>query len=121
MRLNLPLAITACVFLSACEAPSAAPPRPPGDKEQGRLLLRQYGCGACHTIPGVAAARGNVGPPLAGIAARAYLAGILPNTPENMARWIASPQSVDALTVMPDMQVPPQHVRDMVVYLYTLR
>ena len=29
-----------------------------GDPERGRLLLRQYGCGTCHAIPGVATADG---------------------------------------------------------------
>jgi cytochrome c len=34
------------------------------DPENGRLLLRQFGCGRCHTIPGVAEAKGKFGPPL---------------------------------------------------------
>ena len=124
MRLRSRSALSVLVLsvaAAACEAPAPSPPRPPGDRENGRLLLRQYGCGTCHTIPGVQAARGDVGPPLALIARRAYVGGILPNTPENMARWIESPSSVDPLTLMPDMQVPPAHVRDMVAYLYTLR
>lgn len=91
-----------------------------GDAERGRLLLRQFGCGACHRIPGVAAARGVVGPPLDGIARRVYLAGVLPNTPENMARWIRAPQAVAPGTAMPDMQVGEAHAKDMVAYLYTL-
>jgi cytochrome c2 len=89
--------------------------------ENGRLLLQQYGCGSCHTIPGVANARGNVGPPLSGIGNRVYLAGVLPNTAENMVRWIREPQRVDPLTAMPDLQVPERHARDMVVYLLKLR
>lgn len=92
-----------------------------GDPERGRLLLRQYGCGSCHAIPGVATAKGNVGPPLGKIARRIYLGGVLPNTPENMTRWIREPQKVDPLTAMPDLQVPEQHARDMIAYLYRLR
>ena len=92
-----------------------------GDAERGRLLLRQYGCGGCHTIPGVAAARGKVGPPLDRIASRIYLGGVLPNTPENMSRWIREPQAIDPRTAMPDMQVPPQHASDMIAYLYRLK
>lgn len=92
-----------------------------GDSEHGRLLLRQYGCGSCHRIPGVADAEGNVGPPLARVGVRAYLAGILPNRPDNMVRWIRAPQSVDPLTGMPDLKVPEQHARDMSAYLHTLR
>ncbi len=89
--------------------------------ENGRLLLRQFGCGSCHEIPGVAAADGKVGPPLTAIASRAYLGGTLPNTPENMARFIRRPQEVDPRTAMPDLGVTEAHARDMVAYLYTLK
>ena len=92
-----------------------------GDPDAGKLLLRQYGCGTCHHIPGVAAARGTVGPPLERLAERVYLAGRIANTPENLARWIRDPQAVDSRTAMPDMQVTQGHARDMVAYLYTLR
>jgi cytochrome c2 len=104
--------------LAACGEPQSAPP---GDPERGRLLLRQFGCGDCHAIPGVAVANGTVGPPLAGIARRVYLGGVLANTPENMARFIRAPQEADPRTVMPDLQVGESHARDMVAYLYTLR
>ena len=108
-----------CVLLAAC-----GPRHPPalgGDPENGRLLLRQFGCGACHDIPGVATARGKVGPPLKGVARRVYLAGALPNTPENMAAFIRAPQRADPRTAMPDLGVTQAHARDMVAYLYTLR
>ena len=89
--------------------------------ENGRLLLRQFGCGACHEIPGVAAAQGRVGPPLAAIASRAYLGGTLPNSPDNMARFIRRPQDFDPRSAMPDLGVTEAHARDMVAYLYTLK
>lgn len=92
-----------------------------GDPENGRLLLRQFGCGGCHSIPGVANASGRVGPPLEGVARRVYLGGVLPNTPQNMAAFIRAPQQFDPRTAMPDMGVTPHHARDMVAYLYTLR
>jgi cytochrome c2 len=106
------------LVLAACEAPQTVPA---GDPERGRLLLRQFGCGDCHTIPGVAAAKGSVGPPLAGISSRVYLGGVLANTPENMARFIRAPQEANPRTVMPDLQVGESHARDMVAYLYTLQ
>jgi cytochrome c2 len=107
----------ACV--AALHALSAA--AQPGDAANGRLLLRQFGCGDCHRIPGVAAAQGNAGPPLDAIAKRAYLAGRLPNTPDNMVRWIRSPKSIDPKTAMPDLSVGEAHARDMTAYLFTLR
>ncbi len=110
------LALVAFTLAGCSDKPVAG-----GDAQAGQLLLRQYGCGSCHTIPGVAAARGNVGPPLQAIGSRVYLAGVLPNTPQNMVRWIRAPQGVDRRTAMPDMQVPEQHAHDMVAYLYRLR
>jgi cytochrome c len=92
-----------------------------GNPEQGRLLLRQFACGSCHSIPGVANASGKVGPPLEGIARRVYLGGVLPNTPENMAAFIRAPQEAAPRTAMPDMGVGEEHARDMVAYLYTLK
>lgn len=108
-----------CLFLLAgCGEPS--PPALGGNPENGKLLLRQFACGSCHEIPGVAAARGKVGPPLSGVASRVYLAGTLPNTPESMAAFIRAPQKADPRTAMPDMGVTEEHARDMVAYLYTL-
>lgn len=92
-----------------------------GDPERGRLLLRQFGCGACHRIAGVADAQGNVGPPLDGVAKRVYLGGVLPNSPGNMARWIRAPGAFDPKTAMPTLGVSEEHARDMVAYLHTLR
>ena len=112
------LIVLLCLVLYGCG--EAKRPAVEGDPERGRLLLRQFGCGACHGIPGVADAQGKVGPPLAGVARRVYLGGVLPNTPQNMARWIRAPQEFDPPTVMPDLQVTPEHARDMVAYLYTL-
>jgi cytochrome c2 len=111
--------IAVLVLLTACG--QAEPPALGGDAENGRLLLRQFACGSCHSIPGVANAGGKVGPPLEGIAKRVYLGGVLPNTPENMASFIRAPQKADPRTAMPDMGVSEAHARDMVAYLYTLR
>ena len=110
-----------CAALAGCEQDAPPPAALTGDPERGKLLLRQYGCGACHSIPGVPAAQGNVGPPLDAIAKRVYLAGVLPNTPENMVRWIRVPQELAPGTAMPNLQVPEPHAQDMVAYLYRLR
>jgi cytochrome c oxidase assembly factor CtaG/cytochrome c2 len=92
-----------------------------GDPERGELAFRRYGCGSCHSIDGVPGAAGLVGPPLGGIGARAYVAGVLTNTPENITRWIQSPQAVDSLTAMPDLGVTSSDARDIAAWLYTRR
>jgi cytochrome c1 len=62
-----------------------------------------------------------MGRPWQDIARRKYLAGVLQNTPENMALWIPHPQEINPLTAMPSMSVKEDHARDMVAYLYTRR
>jgi cytochrome c len=69
-------------------------------------------------VPG---AHGLVGPPLGGIANRIYIAGMLPNTPENMMTWIQAPQEVNQHTAMQNMGVTEPEARDIVGYLYTLK
>jgi cytochrome c len=91
-----------------------------GDPRQGKRLMRTYGCHSCHTIPGVQGADGLVGPPLVGIAKRVYIAGRLPNTPENLILWLQRPQDFDPQTAMPNMGVTEADARDMAGYLYTL-
>ena len=92
-----------------------------GSPDRGRAVIPRYGCGACHSIPGVPGATGKVGPPLAGIVERAYVGGVLPNTPQNLIRWIQNPPAVDPLTAMPNVGVTQADARDIAAYLYTLR
>lgn len=62
-----------------------------GDPGRGVALMQHYGCGGCHRIPGVAGAAGRSAPSLADLPREAYITGNLPNTPENVMRWIRSP------------------------------
>lgn len=92
-----------------------------GDAGAGKHALQQYLCATCHVIPGVVGASRHVGPPLTGIAGRPYIAGVLPNTPANMLRWLRDPTQVDPLSAMPDLGVTEQDARDIAAFLYTLR
>lgn len=91
-----------------------------GRPSRGALAIRQYGCPSCHTIAGIPGADAVVGPPLNAIASRAYIAGVLTNSPTNMTRWIQHPQEVDPHTAMPEMGVTAADARDIASYLYTL-
>ena len=88
---------------------------------RGKNALQQYACITCHVIPGVVGANNAVGPSLAGIGSRKYLAGVLPNTPENLVRWIRNPKAVDEKTAMPALDVSGQDAIDIAAYLYSTK
>ena len=114
------LIFAACGGMSQAEQ-AAAEMTGGGDPARGRAAIERYGCGTCHTIPGVRGADSLVGPPLAQVASRAYVGGVLTNSPENMMRWIRDPRAVDGLTAMPTLGVSDQEARDITSYLYTLK
>src|SRR5690242_6144908 len=72
-----------------------------GDPQRGLAAIGRYGCGSCHTIPGVTGAHGLVGPALSGIGSRMYVGGVLYNTPDNLVSWIRDPKAADDKTAMP--------------------
>lgn len=112
----------ACTALAGCEDENQkAAMATGGDPVRGKVELRAHGCGTCHTIPGVPGATALVGPPLDHMASRAYVAGTLPNTPENMRAWILHPQQIKPRNVMPDTHASDQEAQNMTAYLYTLR
>ena len=94
---------------------------PGGDVHRASQEMQMYGCGSCHEIPGVSGAHGAVGPSLTGMGKRAYVAGKLPNEPNNLIYWIQHPQAVWPGNVMPDVGVTDQDARDIAAYLYTLK
>ena len=96
------------------------PPLMAGDAARGRQALFQYACNACHTIPGITGGQVQVGPPLAGIAQRSLIAGRLPNTQDNMVKWLRQTQEVKPLTAMPQLGVTEQDARDIAAYLAAL-
>lgn len=101
------------------EAQPRAPMTP--DAERGKNAIHQYACATCHEIPGIVGANAPVGPPLKDMGARGFIAGVLPNTPDNMVRWLRHPQNVSQKTAMPDLGVAEQDARDIASYLLTLK
>lgn len=92
-----------------------------GYAPRGHAAILNHNCGSCHTIPGVRGAFGMVGPPLLAFGRRTYIAGRLPNNPENLERWLRNPQQVEPGTAMPDLGLGKGEARDVAAYLYTLR
>jgi cytochrome c2 len=115
----IPLAMAAAA-LAGC-GPSPAKSADAARIEHGRVLMERYHCGTCHSIPGVAASRGQLAASLDGYGLRSYLAGRVRNEPATLARWIADPASVVPGTLMPDMGVPPADAQAMALYLGQLR
>lgn len=89
------------------------------DVRRGERAMSQYACNACHTIPGIAGSTPAVGPPLAGMARRPKIAGVLANTPDNMVQWLRDPKRFDPQTAMPAMNVSERDARDMAAFLAT--
>jgi cytochrome c2 len=116
------------VLAVACgkkEVPAAAPPTPAAaaaNAEHGRALITQYGCTMCHIVPGAGGPRGMLGPSLEGLASRPVISlGTVQNTPQNLARFIENPQSLNPQSSMPPAGVTPEDARDITAFLLTLK
>jgi cytochrome c2 len=126
VRLHGLAALTAIILGVGCREASASGREPRfevtgGSVDSGKVAIDRYGCGSCHSIPGIRDARGMVGPPLTAWGRRTYIAGEVPNTPDYLIRWIQVPQAIEPGTVMPNLGVPEQDARNIAAYLYTLR
>jgi cytochrome c len=99
------LAIAAATIAFAGCSRFDQPEQRSGSERTAPELMAQYGCPACHVVPNVPGAIGKVGPSLDSLFQRSYLAGSLPNTPDNLVQWIMHPQHYRPGTAMPDMGV----------------
>jgi len=93
------------------------PPAPPvGAAAEGLQAFLAGGCVACHTIQGLSP--GVVGPELTHFGSRKTLAaGLLPNSPEHLARWLADPPAVKPGALMPKLPLTREQISALVVYL----
>ena len=114
--------VALALLVAACDRPlPESEPATGGNPRNGRQLIQQFGCGSCHSIPGVPGATATVAPSLEKLKNRQFLAGRLSNTPENLQRWIRKPRSVDPKTAMPDVGLDEAQARDIAAYLYVSR
>jgi len=122
----LPVVAFACLAAGCDVGNKPEPPYkdpPPNQRIKSQkpvLLVQQYQCGSCHEIPQVPAARGGIGPSLAGFGRRSYIAGEIPSSHEALARWLVAPDSLVPGTAMPAMGVAPQDAHDIAAWLLTL-
>ncbi len=84
----------------------------------GEKLFTTKGCIACHSMQAVNAPKGMVGPNLANVGARSYIAaGTLKNTDENLTRWIRDPQGIKKGVLMPNLGINETDAKALVAYL----
>ena len=111
--------LIAALLLAGCEA--RLPQHEPisgGNPTKGKDLIVHFGCGSCHTIKGIPGATATVGPPLQDLRKRVYLGGVLPYTPDHLAKWIVDPSQFAEKTAMPAVGATEAQARDIAAYLY---
>lgn len=121
MSLRTATALTALLAASLSTGCGQSTLAAHGDAERGKIVILRGACGSCHRIPGISLADGLAGPPLAGFGGRTVIAGFLPNTPDNLTRWLLDPQGVAPGSAMPAAVLNARDARDAAAYLETLR
>jgi cytochrome c oxidase subunit 2 len=85
---------------------------------QGEKLFTAKGCIGCHSLQAYEAPTGLVGPNLANVGARSYIAaGWLKNSDENLERWIRNAQAVKVGVLMPNLGVTADEARALRTFL----
>jgi len=92
--------------------------KPPAAQSEGEKLFLAKGCVGCHSLNAFEAPKGLIGPNLANVGARSYIAaGTLKNTDENLAHWIMNPQSVKKGVLMPNLGINADEAKALVAFL----
>jgi cytochrome c oxidase subunit 2 len=88
--------------------------------DQGTTFL-SLSCVSCHSISGTPA-KGTFGPDLSHLMSRSTLgSGVIPNTPANLRAWVQDPQLTKPGNLMPNMQLKPDELNQVVEYLQSLK
>ncbi len=91
------------------------------DAHTGQQVFEQQACVNCHTIKGTMA-NGRYGPDLTHLMSRDTIgSGIVPNTRENLLRWINDPNDFKPGCLMPAMHLTDQQNAQITAYLLTLQ
>jgi cytochrome c oxidase subunit 2 len=105
-------------WLAANRTPAATPQT--DEQQRGATILQTQACAGCHTVSGTSA-NGTLGPDLSHIASRATIgANTLPNTPEEMRRWLSATQQVKPGALMPQLDLTADQVQALVAYMENL-
>jgi cytochrome c oxidase subunit 2 len=87
----------------------------------GQVVFMREPCAGCHTIRGTQATA-TIGPDLTNFGSRMWIGSItIPNTPGNLAGWVANSQSVKPGNLMPPISLSPTDLNNVVAYLESLK
>ena len=88
---------------------------------EGEAVFMHNACINCHTIGGTVST-GRFGPDLTHVASRDTIAsGAVPNTPQNLRKWIDDPDSLKHGSLMPSMHLNAHDLNAVTAYLTQLR
>lgn len=108
-------------FAAWLEHQQTVPP-PPQDEVtfEGREIFLGSACVYCHAVAGTNASS-DLGPDLTHLASRRTLgAGIIENTPGNLAGWVIDAQAIKPGNHMPPMDLSGEELQALLAYLATL-
>jgi cytochrome c oxidase subunit 2 len=87
----------------------------------GQVVFLRESCAGCHTVRGTSATA-TVGPDLTNFGSRGSIGALtVPNTPGNLAGWIANSQSIKPGNLMPPIVIGPTDLQNLVAYLESLK
>ena len=93
---------------------------PIGNAELGREFWVLRGCDGCHMAPGIPGG-GQIGPNQEHFSQRPTIAGgTLANTPPNVEKWLKDPPAVKPGTLMPNLSLSNDEIKDLTAFLYSL-
>jgi cytochrome c oxidase subunit 2 len=88
---------------------------------EGQAVFLRNACLNCHAVAGTAAT-GRFGPDLTHLASRDTIgSGAIPNTAENLRKWIDNPNKLKPGSLMPQMHLNDHDLDTVTAYLTTLR
>lgn len=97
------------------------PAHPSDAVAKGRRIFETTACINCHAVTGTVA-NGRFGPDLTHLMSRDTIAsGAVPNTAENLRKWIQNPDAFKPGSLMPAMQLNDQELDAVTAYLVALR
>lgn len=114
-RVIVAASLAGAILSSGCQ--SGAGITRTGNPEAGAITIARQACGSCHVIPGIEEAGGHVGPSLAHFSAQQTIAGKLPNTPDNLVRFLKKPSATVKDGAMPDLPLTDDQARNIAAYL----